>query len=126
VNTGPGESSGVAYLEVMSSDGEQRDAERKERKEREGSQEFVPDPTLKDGGVSLGQSMCGTVRWFKPDKGYGRITGDDGYIYFVLFSAIEGKGYGELVEGQRVSFTWNGGRQDFDRKTAEHVRLIDS
>jgi cold shock protein len=113
----------VAYLEVMSSDGDQRDAE---REEPEGSQEFVPDPTLRDGGVSLGHSMYGTVRWFKPDKGYGRITGDDGYIYWVHFSAIEGEGYRELVEGQRVSFTWNGGRQDFDRKAAEHVRLIDS
>jgi cold shock protein len=113
----------VAYLEVMSSDGDQRDAE---REEPEGSQEFAPDPTLKDGGVSLGHSMYGTVRWFKPDKGYGRITGDDGYIYWVHFSAIEGEGYRELVEGQRVSFTWNGGRQDFDRKAAEHVRLIDS
>jgi CspA family cold shock protein len=108
----------------MGADRDQPDAEPAESCRE--FQEFVPDPTLKDGGVSVGDSMSGTVRWFKPEKGYGRIIGDDGYIYWVHFSAIQGKGYRELVEGQRVSFIWNGGRADFGRKTAEHVRLIDS
>lgn len=107
----------------MSSPDDQQDAERDKCQRR--SAEFVPELTLKDGGVSLGESMTGTVRWFKPDKGYGRITGDDGYIYWVHFSAIEGKGYAQLIAGQRVSFTWSGNRTDFDRKSADHVRVID-
>jgi CspA family cold shock protein len=85
---------------------------------------FVPDPTLKDGGVALGGSMTGTVRWFKDEKGYGRITGDDGYVYFVHFSGIEMEGYRSLTEGQRVTFEWNGSYADHYRKAVANVRLI--
>lgn len=70
---------------------------------------FVPDPELHDGGIALGGSMTGTVRWFKNEKGYGRITGDDGYVYFVHFSAIGVDGYKTLSEGERVRFEWHGG-----------------
>jgi CspA family cold shock protein len=46
----------------------------------------------------------GTVKWFNA-KGYGFLTPDDGTgDVFVHFSAIEGSGYRELVEGQRVHF----------------------
>jgi hypothetical protein len=33
-----------------------------------------------------GSLSSGTVRWFKDEKGYGRITADDGEVLFVLFS----------------------------------------
>ena len=47
----------------------------------------------------------GTVKWFNDSKGYGFITPDDsGDDVFVHFSAIEGRGYRELTEGQRVEF----------------------
>jgi cold shock protein len=47
----------------------------------------------------------GTVKWFNATKGYGFIAPDDeGEDVFVHFSAIEGTGYRELTEGQRVSF----------------------
>lgn len=47
----------------------------------------------------------GTVKWFNSSKGYGFLTPDDGTPdVFVHFSAIDGSGYRELVEGQRVSF----------------------
>jgi CspA family cold shock protein len=47
----------------------------------------------------------GTVKWFNASKGYGFLTPDDGTPdVFVHFSAIDGSGYRELVEGQRVSF----------------------
>ena len=46
----------------------------------------------------------GTVKWFNPDKGYGFIAVDGGKDVFVHFSAIEGSGYRELIEGQRVQF----------------------
>ena len=47
----------------------------------------------------------GTVKWFNASKGYGFVTPDDGTSdVFVHFSAIEGSGYRELIEGQRVQF----------------------
>lgn len=47
----------------------------------------------------------GTVKWFNSTKGFGFITPDDGSAdVFVHFSAIEGRGYRELAEGQRVEF----------------------
>ena len=46
----------------------------------------------------------GTVKWFNPDKGYGFITRDDGDDVFVHFSAIQGEGYRNLEENQKVEF----------------------
>jgi cold shock protein len=47
----------------------------------------------------------GTVKWFNGTKGFGFITPEDGSPdVFVHFSAIEGGGYRELAEGQRVEF----------------------
>ena len=47
----------------------------------------------------------GTVKWFNGTKGYGFLTPDDGSAdVFVHFSAIEGTGYRELAEGERVDF----------------------
>ncbi|HXW35706.1 MAG TPA: cold-shock protein [Acidimicrobiales bacterium] len=48
---------------------------------------------------------AGTVKWFNASKGYGFLAPDDGTPdVFVHFSAIEGSGYRELAEGQRVEF----------------------
>lgn len=48
---------------------------------------------------------AGTVKWFNATKGFGFIAPDDGSPdVFVHFSAIEGGGYRELAEGQRVEF----------------------
>jgi CspA family cold shock protein len=58
-----------------------------------------------------GVRRFGTVRRFKEEKGYGRITADDGEVPFVHFSAIELDGYRALIAGQRVSFVWNGGTE---------------
>jgi CspA family cold shock protein len=46
----------------------------------------------------------GTVKWFKNEKGYGFITGEDGKDVFVHFSAITMDGYKSLQEGQKVSY----------------------
>ena len=47
----------------------------------------------------------GTVKWFNSTKGYGFVTPDDGSPdVFVHFTAIDGTGYRELIEGQRVEF----------------------
>jgi CspA family cold shock protein len=64
----------------------------------------------------------GTVRWFKDEKGYGRITADDGEVLFVHFSGIVGDGFRSLNEGDRVSFMWRGGVVDHGRHVAEDVR----
>ena len=69
--------------------------------------------------------LTGTVRWWKDEKGYGRITGDDGYIYFCPFSALQMDGYKSLREGQRVEFTAVEAMADHGRAGAANVRLID-
>ena len=46
----------------------------------------------------------GTVKWFNAEKGYGFISQESGDDVFVNFSAIQGKGFKTLEEGQSVSF----------------------
>ncbi len=46
----------------------------------------------------------GTVKWFKDDKGYGFITGEDGEDVFVHFSEIQMEGFKSLKEGQKVTY----------------------
>ena len=47
----------------------------------------------------------GTVKWFNSTKGYGFVTPDDGSPdVFVHYSAIDGSGYRELIEGERVEY----------------------
>jgi CspA family cold shock protein len=70
--------------------------------------------------------IAGTVRWWKDDKGYGRITGDDGYVYFCHFSGVEIEGYKSLREGQRVEFTRVEGTGPNGRAEAVGVRLFDA
>lgn len=73
----------------------------------------------------LGVRRRGTVRWFKEEKGYGRITSDDGEVLFVHFAAFAAEGYRSLHAGQRVSFVWNGGIQDHGRHSADDVMNVD-
>ena len=50
--------------------------------------------------------MTGTVKWFSRVKGYGFIAPEDGgKEVFVHFSGIEGEGYRNLEEGQKVTYT---------------------
>lgn len=78
----------------------------------------VRRPDLKD------VERLGTVRWFKAEKGYGRITADDGEVLFVHYSDIVAVGYRSLEEGQRVTFVWRGGVVDHERHYAEDVRVV--
>ena len=55
---------------------------------------------------------AGTVKWFNPDKGYGFITPEDGSAdVFVHFSAIQGEGYRNLEEGQKVEYDVTSGQK---------------
>ena len=55
-------------------------------------------------------SQTGKVKWFNADKGFGFITPDaGGSDVFAHFSAIEGRGYRSLNEGQEVEFEVNDG-----------------
>jgi CspA family cold shock protein len=66
----------------------------------------------------------GTVRWWKEDKGFGRITADDGEVLFASFAYLVKEGYKTLTEGQRVSFVWRGSYAAEGRHAAEEVRVI--
>jgi len=48
--------------------------------------------------------MKGTVKWFNKTKGFGFITKEGGGDVFVHYSAIQGNGYKEVVEGEAVEF----------------------
>jgi CspA family cold shock protein len=51
----------------------------------------------------------GTVKWFNSEKGYGFISQESGPDVFVHFSSIQGSGYRNLEENDRVEFEVNQG-----------------
>lgn len=51
------------------------------------------------------ERITGTVKWFNSQKGFGFLARPNGPDVFVHFSAIQGSGYRELTEGERVEFT---------------------
>jgi CspA family cold shock protein len=46
----------------------------------------------------------GIVKWFSDARGYGFISRPGGDDLFVHYTAIQGDGYKDLVEGQEVEF----------------------
>jgi CspA family cold shock protein len=52
----------------------------------------------------MSERIVGTVKWFNGAKGYGFISREGGEDVFVHFSAIQGDGYRNLEEGQKVEF----------------------
>jgi len=59
----------------------------------------------RESGRKKQQMEQGTVKWFNDANGYGFITRQNGEDVFVHFSAITGKGFRSLQEGQAVQFT---------------------
>lgn len=52
----------------------------------------------------MSNRIVGTVKWFNGSKGYGFIAREGGDDVFVHFSAIQGNGFKNLEEGQKVEF----------------------
>jgi CspA family cold shock protein len=46
----------------------------------------------------------GTVKWFNEAKGFGFIAQDQGEDVFVHYSSIQGDGFRNLADGDRVEF----------------------
>ena len=53
----------------------------------------------------------GIVKWFNDRKGYGFISQEEGNDVFVHFSAIQGDGFRNLEEGQKVEFNVEQGQK---------------
>jgi CspA family cold shock protein len=53
----------------------------------------------------VSERVTGTVKWFNGAKGFGFIAREGGDDVFVHFSAIQGDGFRNLEEGQRVEFS---------------------
>jgi cold shock protein len=53
---------------------------------------------------TMSDRINGTVKWFNGEKGYGFISREGGEDVFVHFSAIQGDGFRNLMEGQKVEF----------------------
>lgn len=69
----------------------------------------------------------GTVKFFKPDKGWGAITSPElpgGFDAWVHFSAIEADGYRALETGDQVEFDYEAAQQDSFRFRATRVRKV--
>ena len=52
----------------------------------------------------MSERITGTVKWFNGDKGFGFIEREGGKDVFVHYSAIQGAGFRNLQEGQKVEF----------------------
>jgi CspA family cold shock protein len=52
----------------------------------------------------MSERVSGTVKWFNGGKGYGFIEREEGEDVFVHYSSIQGDGFRNLEEGQRVEF----------------------
>jgi CspA family cold shock protein len=52
----------------------------------------------------MSERIIGTVKWFNGSKGYGFLAREGGADVFVHFSAIQGDGFKNLEEGQKVEF----------------------
>jgi len=63
----------------------------------------------------------GTIKWYNFNKGYGFITTEDETGIFVSYRSIEGNGYADLREGQKVSFDVETGQKGLE---AVRVRVL--
>jgi CspA family cold shock protein len=60
---------------------------------------------------TMSERETGTVKWFNSSKGYGFIEREEKEDVFVHYSAIQGDGFKNLEEGQRVEFSVEQGQK---------------
>ena len=66
----------------------------------------------------------GTVKFFNTQRGFGFIEPDDGSKdAFVHISAVERAGLSSLIEGQKVSYELQPGRNG--KSSAENLSVVD-
>ena len=66
---------------------------------------------------------AGTVKWFNATKGYGFIQPEDGTKdVFVHISAVERAGMRSLVEGQKVTYSIEQGREGKSAAGPTHIK----
>ena len=63
----------------------------------------------------------GVITYFNEEKGYGFITDDEKRSVFVHFSAILGRGYKTLKEGEKVCFHLKQGDRGLEATAVEKV-----
>lgn len=69
----------------------------------------------------------GTVKFFKPEKGWGAIASSDlpdGFDAWVHYSAIDMDGFRALEAGDKVEFDYEAAQQDSFRFRATRARKI--
>jgi CspA family cold shock protein len=69
----------------------------------------------------MSERVVGTVKWFNGAKGYGFLAREGGEDVFVHFSAIEGDGFRNLEEGQKVEFSIEKGPKGLQ---AANVKIV--
>ncbi|GAB4515883.1 MAG: cold-shock protein [Anaerolineae bacterium] len=69
----------------------------------------------------MADRVQGVVKWFNSEKGYGFISRDNGADVFVHYSAIQGSGYRNLEQGERVEFEITQGQKG---PQASNVRQV--
>lgn len=69
----------------------------------------------------MSERQTGTVKWFNAAKGFGFIEREGADDVFVHFRAINGEGYRNLAEGQKVDFTVVQGQKGLQ---AEDVNIV--
>jgi cold shock protein len=67
--------------------------------------------------------MQGYVKWFRAEKGFGFIQGENGQDYFAHFSEIQMEGYKQLSANQAVTFDVATGAKG---KYAAKIRIVDT
>ena len=65
----------------------------------------------------MSQRTTGTVKWFNGTKGFGFIEQEEGPDVFVHYSALQGEGFRDLRDGQRVEFTVEQGPKGLQAST---------
>lgn len=73
-------------------------------------------------GTGEGEEVCGTVKWYSTEKGFGFVAPDDGgRDVFVHASALERSGTAPLVEGQLVVLQVVQGRKGPEAETVRRA-----